>query len=65
MIKRLNTWIKSKFRALHENSLVHDKKFYYVGDVAPDSLLNRKGGNIGAMVSIDPETNVIKAIFIP
>lgn len=65
MLRKIDLWIKSLLRSLHENSLVHGKKHYYVGDVAPPSLLNREGGNIGAMVSIDPETNVIKAIFIP
>ncbi len=37
-----------------------------VGDVAPDSLLNREPGtNIGAFISIDPDTKIIKEIFIP
>ena len=43
------------------------KRHYRVGDLAPDSLLNHKAGdgNLGAMISIDPETKRITAIFIP
>lgn len=43
------------------------KRHYRVGDIAPDSLLNRKPGDppIGAMVSVDPDTKRITAIFAP
>lgn len=52
-------WIKGLFRRSRSIPL-------RVGDVAPDSLLNREPGtNIGAFVSIDPDTKIITAIFIP
>lgn len=43
------------------------KRYYRVGDIAPDSLLNHKegDGNLGAMISIDPKTKRITAIFTP
>lgn len=42
------------------------RKHYYVGDIAPDSLLNREPGTIiGAFVAVDPETKRITAIFSP
>jgi hypothetical protein len=43
------------------------KRYYRVGDLAPDSLLNHKAGdgNLGAMISVDPLTKRITAIFIP
>lgn len=35
------------------------RKTYGVGDIAPKSLLDRKpeDGPIGAMISVDPQTN--------
>ena len=41
------------------------KRYYKVGDIAPPELLNRDGGNLGGMISVDPDTNRITAIFIP
>lgn len=61
---RLKTW----FWCMNEKSvfLKGEKRYLFVGDKAPDSLINRKPGtNIGAMISIDPETHIITAIFIP
>jgi len=69
MIRRINTWIRDHFRNLHENSLwiKSEKRHYYVGDIAPDNLLNRDPNSpgLGAMISVDPETKRIMAIFIP
>jgi hypothetical protein len=69
LLERLIARIHTGFRNLRESSLYvpSTKRHYYVGDVAPSSLLNHKpgDGNLGAMISIDPETHRIKAIFIP
>lgn len=35
------------------------RKYLYVGDIAPEGLIS------GAMISVDPSTNRITAIFIP
>lgn len=65
MIARIRTF----FRNLRESSYrdFKAKRYYYEGDVAPDSLLNRKPGDppIGAMIAVDPETKIITKIFIP
>lgn len=43
-----------------------DKRYYWVGDIAPPSLLEaQRKGNIGGFIRIDPETNRILEIFIP
>ncbi len=41
------------------------RRYYKVGDIAPPELLNPNGRHLGAMVSIDPDTNRITAIFMP
>ena len=64
MIQRIKTW----WRTLHEQSLFvrPQKRHYFVGDVLPQEVFERKGDlGMGAMISVDPETRVIKAIFIP
>lgn len=65
MIQKIKAW----WRQLHEKSLFDkkEKRFYYVGDVAPDSLLNRKptDGPLGAFIVINPETKVIERIWTP
>lgn len=42
-------------------------RYYRVGDIAPDSLMNRAPGspNIGAFVSVNPTSRRIEAIFVP
>lgn len=65
MIKHLRAWVRSfRHSSLYEPKT---KRYYYEGDVAPDSLLNRdpNGPGIGAMVAIDPETKIITKIFFP
>lgn len=55
----MTAWFKRLFS-------LKPKRYYGVGDVAPDSLLNREPGtNIGAFIRIEPETKIIKEIFIP
>lgn len=41
------------------------RRYYKVGDIAPAELLNGENRNMGAMISIDPDTNRITAIFVP
>jgi hypothetical protein len=62
---------KNSARLLHESAYIErdkkPKRYYFEGDVAPDSLLNRdpNGPGIGAMIAVDPETKIITKIFFP
>lgn len=71
---RLMTWAATVVRravAAHQAVMAglftpRPKRYYHIGDIAPDSLLNREPGtNIGAFVSVDPETRRITNIFAP
>ncbi len=68
-IAEIRTSLMQAYRALGSNSLYdHDvKRHYFVGDVAPDSLLNRRPGSppLGAFICVDPETKRITRIWAP
>lgn len=64
-MKRLAKAVERKARAfLSVLAQPRPKRYYGVGDLAPDSLMNRPddAGPIGAFISVDPETRRITAI---
>lgn len=64
---RIKAFDQAIFDRLSRSAYVSNGKRYHVGDVAPQSLLDHKpeDGPLGAMISVDPETKIIKAIFFP
>lgn len=64
---RIKAFDKAISDRLSRSAYVSNGQRYYVGDVAPQSLLDHKpeDGPLGAFISVDPETKIIKAIFFP
>lgn len=65
----IRTSLEQAYRALGTTSLYDRdvKQHYFVGDVAPDSLLNRQPDSppLGAFICVDPETKRITRIWAP